>query len=146
MAKNKIKLQFGGFEEYAARLDELGGSIAEATEKALELSQKHVSEKLNTIVQENKYPAKGVYSTGDTKKSIINDAAVKWEGTTASINVGFDFKISGLNTIMLMHGTPKMKPMNGLKAAIYGNTTRKEIQAIQERVFDEEIKKIMGGE
>lgn len=145
MPKNKIKLQFGGFEEYAERLDELGGSIEEATEQALKQSQKHVAEKLKTIVQENKYPAKGLYSSGDTKKSIIENAAVKWEGTTASINVGFDFKISGLNTIFLMYGTPKMQPMTGLKNAIYGSGTKKEIQAIQEAVFSEAIKKAMEG-
>lgn len=145
MPKNKIKLQFGGFEEYAARLDELGGDIAEATEKALEQSQKHVAKKLNAIVKKNKYPAKGKYSTGDTEKSIINNSKVTWEGTKASVKVGFDFKISGLNTIFLMYGTPRMKPMAGLKNAIYGSATKKEIKAIQEEVFGEAIKKKMGG-
>lgn len=145
MPRNKIKLQFGGFEEYAERLDRLGGDIASTAEKALKQSGDHVSNKLNSAVQNSKFPAKGKYASGDTKKSIIENAAVTWEGTTASINVGFDFKISGLDTIFLMYGTPRMKPMSGLKNAIYGTATKKEIQKIQEEVFSEEIKKRMEG-
>lgn len=145
MPRNKIRLQFDGFQEYIERLDRLGGDIEAATAEALKKSQEHVAEKLETIVQSNKFPAKGKYSRGDTKQSIIDDAAVTWDGMTAAINVGFDFKTSGLTTILLMYGTPRMKPMNGLRNAIYGAKTKKEIQEIQAEVFGEAIRKIMEG-
>lgn len=145
MPRNRIRLQFDAFQEYAEQLDKLGGDIEAATAEALKQSQKHVAEKLQTAAQESKFPAKGKYSSGDTKSSIIDDAAVTWEGTTASINVGFDFKKSGLTTILLMYGTPRMKPVTGLKSAIYGAKTKKEIKEIQAEVFGEAIRRRMEG-
>ena len=44
-----------------------------------------------------------------------------------------------------MYGTPKMKPVTGLKSAIYGTKTQKEIAEIQEKVLSEAIKKVMEG-
>ena len=44
-----------------------------------------------------------------------------------------------------MYGTPRMKPVSGLKSAIYGAKTKKEIAEIQEKVLSDVIKKVMEG-
>ena len=143
MARNRIGLQVAGFEEYMAKLDEVGGKSAmkRGVEEALKESKKYV----NPLIEQamTKLPAGGRYSTGDTKRSIDKDMSVDWQGDTASIKVGFDFSESGLKSIFLMYGTPRMKPVTGLKAAVYGAKTQKEIAAIQGAALDKVIKEIM---
>lgn len=150
MARNRIGLQFDGWEDYIAKLDELGGSNAmkKGVEEALIESKKHI----NPLIEKSmaKLPAGGKYSTGDTKESIDKENKVKWSGMTGEIKVGFDFSKSGPKSIFLMYGTkvngtPRMKPVAGLKNAIYGTKTQKEIAEIQEKVLSEAIKKVMEG-
>ena len=64
---------------------------------------------------------------------------------TASVKVCFDFSKSGLTSIFLMYGTPRMKPVSGLKNAIYGAKTQKELATIQEEALQKVIKEIMEG-
>lgn len=147
MARKKIGLQFDGWEEYMDKLDRLGGSQAmkKGVEEALTESKKHVNPLIEKAVEKNKLPAKGKYSYGDTKESIDKEMSVEWSGMTGSIKVGFDFSKSGVKSIFLMYGTPKMKPVSGLKNAIYGANTQKEIAEIQEKVLSDHIKKVMEG-
>ena len=146
MARNKIGLQVKGFEDYMAKLDELGGSKAmvRGVEGALRASKQYV----NPLIEKSmaKLPAGGKYSTGNTKKSIDRDMSVDWSGMTATIKVGFDFSKSGVTSIFLMYGTPKMKPVTGLKNAVYGSKTQKELATIQEEALMKVIKRIMEGE
>lgn len=145
MARNKIGLQFEGWENYMSKLDELGGTqtMKKGVEEALIESKKHI----NPLIEKSmsKLPAKGKYSTGDTKDSIDDEMSVEWEGMTGSIKVGFDFSKSGPKSIFLMYGTPRMKPVSGLKGAIYGAKTQKEIAEIQEQKLSEVIKRVMEG-
>lgn len=145
MARNKIGLQFDGWEDYIYKLDELGGSQAmkKGVEDALIESKKHVNPLIEKAM--GKLPAGGKYSTGDTKESIDKETTVEWVTMIGEIKIGFDFKKSGLKSIFLMYGTPRMKPVSGLKSAIYGSKTQKEIAEIQEKVLSEVIKKVMEG-
>ena len=147
MARNRIGLQFKGWEEYMAKLDKLGGTqlMKEGVEEALVESKKHVNPLIEKRMAKGKLPAKGKYSTGDTEASIDDSTRVQWEGMTGSIKIGFDFSESGMTSIYLMYGTPKMKPVTGLKSAIYGAKTKKEIAEIQERVLSEVINSVMEG-
>lgn len=143
MARNRIGLQVEGFEDYMAKLDELGGTTAmkRGVEDALKVSKKHVNPLIEKAM--TKLPAGGRYSTGNTKESIDDSMTVDWQGMTASIKVGFDFSESGLKSIFLMYGTPKMKPVSGLKAAVYGAKTKREIAAIQAEALEKAIKRVM---
>lgn len=146
MARNKIGLQVKELDYYMAKLDELGSGKAmkRGVEGALKASKQHVNPLINKAMA--KLPAGGRYSTGDTKKSIDTDMNVEWEGMTGSIKVGFDFSKSGLKSIFLMYGTPRMKPVSGLKNAIYGTKTQKELATIQEEALQKVIKRIMEGD
>lgn len=146
MARNKIGLQVKELDYYMAHLDELGGSKAmkRGTEAALKASKDYVNPLIEQAMA--KLPAGGRYSTGDTKESIDKSMDIEWEGLTASIKVGFDFKKSGMKSIYLMYGTPKMSPVSGLKAAIYGAKTKKELAKIQEEALQKVILRIMEGD
>lgn len=148
MARNKIGLQVSGLEDYMAKLDEIGGTKAmkRGTEAALRASKQYVNPLIESAMASSNLPAKGQYSTGDTKHSIDQDMSVEWEGMTASIKVGFNFKESGMTSIYLMYGTPKMPPVKGLKAAIYGNKTKKQIAELQEEAIQKVILRIMEGD
>lgn len=145
MARNKIVLQVEGFEDYMNKLDKLGGS--DAMKKGVESALKSSKEYVNPLIESamKKLPAGGKYSTGDTERSIDKDNTVEWEGFTGSIKVGFDFKKSGLKSIFLMYGTPKMQPVAGLKAAIYSSKTQKQIGQIQAEELNKVIKELMEG-
>ncbi len=147
MARNKIGLQVNGFEEYMSRLDELGGSDAmkRGVESALKSSKQYVNPLINSAMATPNLPAQGKFSKGGTKESIDTNMSVEWEGMTASIKVGFNFKESGLKSIFLMYGTPKMPPVAGLKNAIYSAKTKKEIAKIQAETLDKVISRIMEG-
>ena len=148
VARKKIGLQFNGWEDYLAKLDELGGTNAmkKGVEEALIESKKHVNPLIDKAMVKSNLPAKGKYSDNEgTRKSIDDDMSVEWSGMTGSIKVGFDFSKSGMKSIFLMYGPPKQDPVSGLETAIYGNKTQKEIAEIQEKVLSNHIKKVMEG-
>ena len=144
MAKNRISLSFKGFEELAEKLDKAGGDLKKVTEKALVAGKNVVMDNLDNEVKNSNFPAHGKYSTGLTEKSIDTSETVEWNGTKATIKVGFDFKISGLRTIFLMYGTPRMKKSPKIFNAVYGAKTKKQVAEIQKEIFESEIKKIIG--
>lgn len=147
MARNKMSLQGELFEPYMAKLDELGNSAAmkRGVEGALKASKQYVNPLINAAMVSSNLPAGGRYSTGDTKQAIDNEMAVEWDGTIGGIKVGFDFKKGGLTSIFLMYGTPKMQPVAGLKNAIYGAKTQREVKQIQADALEKVIKRVMEG-
>lgn len=142
MPKNRLTLNFKGFEELYYKLDSLQGDLKKVTEEALIKSHKVVTPKIEQCM--SKLPAKGKYSTGETKLSICKTEKVEWQGMKAYIPVGFEFDKSGMKSIFLIYGTPRMKPVSGLKNAIYGSKTQKEVGKVQEEVLQRAIRKIMG--
>ena len=127
MAKNKIGLQFDGFEEMIAQFDKLG-NVKPVVEEALIKSQEHVANNLKIDMAKH-------HRTGRTESTIADDKKVDWEGFVASIDVGFDISNGGLASIFLMYGTPRMQKDTKLYNDVYGNGTRKEIGKIQEEIF-----------
>ncbi len=144
MAKHRVGMTFKGFEDLAARLDGLNGDLKKATEKALIASHEVVTKRLKKAIRKSNLPAKGKYSVGDTEKALRTDSKVEWEGMRAEIKIGFDLGDS-LRSIFLMYGTPRVKPVAGLKAAIYGSTSIKEREKKQREIFESAIKKAMEG-
>lgn len=147
MARKKVSLQSNCFEELMSKLDEIGSTDAmkKGVDGALKTSKAHINQKLHTAMQTGNLPAGGKYSTGETEASIDEDMNVEWAGTLASMKVGFDLKGSGLRSIYLMHGTPKMSPVPGLYDAIYGGATKRELGKLQTEAMNKVIKRIMEG-
>lgn len=132
MAKNKIGLQFDGLEDIIAKLEQAQGDVKGAVEETLIESKQYVTDALIRDTVPANLPAKGNYSTGDLAKSIDRDMSVKWQGLTAEINVGYDFKKSGLTSIMILYGTPRMKKSQKLYNDLYGSATKKKLAELQQ--------------
>ena len=151
MGKTKMSLSGDIFAEYADKLEKLGGNLRRAAEKALEESAEYVNKNLKNDIKSHK-------RTQQTEKSLRDEEKVKWSGTTAEIGVGFDISHGGLASIFLMYGTPKHGPVGKRPGAtghpgtkqdkklyndVYGTATKRKVQEIQEKVFAEDIEKIM---
>lgn len=136
MAK-KMRLQFSGFEEYAERLDKLGGNLKKTTEKALEATHGYITPKVEQAFREH-----DIKYSGDTGRAIIRNGSVEWNGAIASIGVGFKVSNGGLPSIFLMYGTPRIPADTDLFNSVYGSKTKKEVKALQEKIFAEEIAKL----
>lgn len=134
MAK-KMRLEFTGFEEYAERLDKLGGDLKKTTEKALIETHKLLTPKVEEAFRKH-----DVKYSHDTMKSLKKDARVEWDGSVAAIGVGFKISEGGFPSIFIMYGTPRMQPDKKVYNSIYGN--RKKVRELQERIFAEEIAKL----
>lgn len=139
--KNKLTIDFDGFDILQKRLTELGGDAKQAAENALVESHKIVTQKVTAAMVKHR-------ESGDTADAIISAPAVKWTGDTAAVDVGFDIVGGGLPSIFLMHGTqlygqPHITPDRNLYNAVYGAQTRKEIRAAQEAEYTKAVERAM---
>lgn len=147
MARNRIGLQFTGWEELIEKIDKVAGDegMKHAVEDGLKASKQHVNAKIKPVMTKSNLPAHGDYSHGGTLDSLDKNFSVDWNGPTAEIKVGFDFSKSGLKSIFLMHGTPRHKPpmaaVPGLYEAIYGKKTVSEIKRIQKEAITKYIER-----
>lgn len=137
MAK-KFGIQFDGFTELMENFDKLGGDLKAVSEDCLRAAHEIVTPKLHADMTRH-------HRTGDTEKSIIDTANVDWDGTTASIDVGFDLKHGGMPSIYLMYGTPRMPKDTKLYNDIYGSAVKKQISTKQEEILQNAIRRRLGG-
>lgn len=138
MAKKKFSLEFEGFEEMLEQFSELGTDVKPIATKALEATHSYITPQLHEKVQASNLPAKGDYSTGQSESQIIDEANIEWQGSISSVDIGFSLD-EGITPIFLIHGTPNMAAVKGLKNAIYGSKTKEEIAKIQEDIFAKEL-------
>lgn len=141
--KNKIGLQFDGLEDIINKLEKAGADSKEAVDESLKASKSYVTNALLRDTTNANLPAKGKYSTGDLAKSIDTDKTIKWSGLTAEVNVGYDFKKSGLTSIMILYGTPRMKKSQKLYNDIYGSATQKKLAEIQQETLNEIVERVV---
>lgn len=145
MAKrNTLKLTTSGFEELITKLDELGGDIMSVVEDALTQAGETIGEDTVEAVDNAYLPAKGKYSKGDTKKSVIRNPKVEWNGTIASVEVGFDYSKKGAGGFLIT-GTPRMKPDYELQKIYKKKPYMKQIEAEMIDVVQSAITEKLGG-
>ncbi len=133
----KFGLQFHGWEEMMANLDELSHfGVLEGTKKALIETHKVVTPKLEAEIRKH-------HLTGDTEKSLVREPHITVEGTLVSIDIGFDLDKGGLPSIWLMHGTPRQAPDKALYQALYGRKTAGEVAHVQYHAIKDTIDKYM---
>lgn len=141
--KRKLSIDFSNFAEYAARLEELGGSLEKTAEEALTKSKDLIDANLHDLMKRH-------HRSGHTEESLLDDAQVVWSGGEASIDIGFDIAHGGLPSIFLMYGTtvngtPRTPKDQALYDAVYGAATQRKIRKLQEQIFAEAIQKAMEG-
>lgn len=143
MAKKKNGFDTTALLKYAERLDELGGTDAlqRAAKAGMITAKREINKLVDAAMQKGNLPAGGKYSTGATKESLDESMTVEWSGNVGSLPVGFDMSKSGITHILLMHGTPKMAPVAGLKEAIYGKTAKATARKAQEEAIQKVLER-----
>lgn len=135
----RMQILFDGFEDLAAAIDRSGGDLKQAVNEALT--------KTSEVVQNNLIPAaaiyarKGIkgYATGKMYGSLITGDSVQWNGTVASVRVGFNLNNGGWHSIFVMYGTPRMAKDTRIYNAIKGTKTKKEIADVQEEIMKKHL-------
>lgn len=128
MAKNKMTIEFEGFDELLSEFKRLEGDAKAVAEEALLETQKIVAKRAANAMKKH-------HRSGRTEASIIEHSAPEWEGSTASVGVGFKIRNGGLPSIFLMYGTPRAPKDPAVYNAVYGSSTRKEIEKAQREIF-----------
>lgn len=133
-------------QKYADQLEQLGGSNAlkRATEAGMAQAKLEINKQISAAMQPGNLPAGGKYSTGETVGSISKATTPEWTGNIATLPVGFDMSKSGITSILLMYGTPKMKPAAGLYDAIYGKAAQSKARKAQEAAIKTVIERLGG--
>lgn len=143
----KMKLDTSDFDVLIKKLNELDADTKRIAEDALKAGFKHVQNNVNKVYKASNMPAQGEYSHGETEQYIIRSGTVQWNNTVAEIGVGFSLSGRGLVAQFLtygteVNGTPRMKPMRGLKAAIKGKHTLDGVRRVEEEVFMKAIREL----
>lgn len=133
----KLKFECDGFENLTKRLSDLGGNVKSTAEKALKECHKQVTNDASEAIKPHK-------NTGATEESLYTEPKVEWEGTKASIRVGFSIRKGGIASIMLMYGTPQMPKDQKLYNALAPKSKKlkDKVKQIQEDVFYKEIRRL----
>lgn len=140
MAKNN-GLDFSELNRFQEKFEKRAKDIKPYVDKSLVESHSHITQNVEGHAQKSYYPAKGKYSSGDTRESIYKNSRVTWVGDTfATVDVGFDYSKSVV-PLFLMYGTPRMRPVLELYNDFFSAQARKEIREIQrknlEKVWEE---------
>jgi len=144
MAKRKNGFDTTALMKYADQLDTLGGSDAlkRAAQAGMATAKQEINTLVKTAMQAGNLPAGGKYSTGETLESLNTDMKATWSGNIGTLPLGFDLEGSGLVSIFLTHGTPKMKPAAGLYDALYGKAAQTKARKAQEAAIKKVIERL----
>ena len=134
--KNKIGLQID-LETVISKFEKANKNVKKGIEEMLIESKQAVTQNLEKDTIKQNFPAKGIYSVGTLKESIDRTDTVDWKGMTAEIKVGYDMNVSGMESVYLLYGTPKMNKVQKLYNDIYGSRTKKIIAEIQQNKLNE---------
>lgn len=147
MAKNKFSVDFSGFEQYQRKLEQLAGgeAVKNTLNTALKETQSIIAGKVDAAMSSHN-------DTGRLQKTIIKSDPPEWTAGVGSVNVGFDItaggSYDGLPSIFLMYGTqlygqPHIKPDKNLYNAVYGAATKRQVQDVQKKAFENAITGVM---
>lgn len=136
MARKKVGLDISELEDFAARFDGYDSEFKRAIEAALLATKREINNNLQSdMVKHNQ--------THETVKSLDKEFRVNWEGNDASVKIGFRFP-SGLPSIFLMYGTPRMPKDSKLYNDVYGASIKKKAKKLQAEAMEKVLKRIGG--
>lgn len=132
---NIMKLELtDGMERMLRELDSMGENVQTIVEKTIIGAAQQIQIDTVKALDKANLPAGGRYSKGDTRRSVVSDLQVHWEGLTAWIPIGFDFEKPGAGGYLIT-GTPRMKPDAALSKMYKQKAYMKKIQDDMENVI-----------
>ena len=138
MARTILKLDTSQFDQMLRRLEKMGGDAKSAVSLALNKASEKISNDTLKALEKENLPAKGKYSQGATKESVIQNPTVEWDGMVGWIPVGFDFSKEGSGGF-LISGTPDMAPDANLRKIYKGKKYMTEVQEMIQGVIWDQI-------
>lgn len=111
---SQFQLDTAAFDRILQEIEKVDGRVDRVIESVLEDAAKKIQADTLEAAQKPNYPAGGSYAGGQTRESITTQTSVDWEGTVASVPVGFDFSKPGAGGF-LISGTPMMPPVPALR-------------------------------
>lgn len=126
---NKVACDFDGFDVLLEAIETVNHDIRPMVTETMEHAHALVTHEAAAAIQRHR-------RSGDTERSLITEPSVKWEGTTADVDVGFRIRNGGLPSIFLMYGTPRMAKDTKLYAAFKGAKIQKKIKEEQRKVME----------
>lgn len=143
-----VKLSFDTnlFDEYLEDIEKLsGGELMNAVEEGMISAKSEINNSIvQTLSKKSNLPQKGKYSDGTAIEGIDRKNEVDWYGSTAKIEVGFDWYKLGIEGQILIYGLPHQKPVRGLKALIKGAKAKKILNEEVQKAIDEAIARRLG--
>lgn len=115
------------------KLEALEKDTKQVTEEALTKAHEIVTAKAEAAV--GQLPAGGRYSRGDTAASLQRIPKIKWSGSEASVEVGFNIRKGGLPSIFMMYGTPRYMKVQAMYDAFYSSQTEGEVINAEKEIF-----------
>lgn len=137
--KQALDIDFSGLGELTEKLDELGGNIKEAIDKAMEKATREIQKDTIAALDDAYLPARGKYSTGETKKSVYRDIRVEWSGNVGTAHLGFDKSKPGAGGFLIT-GTPKMQPDQQLAKIYSQKSTSKAYEKRMKKQIEQDLK------
>lgn len=135
--RKKIGLDLSELEDYIARFEGYESELKRAIEAALLETKKEITRNLQRDMKKHR-------RTGMTEAALNKEYKVQWEGTRATVKLGFDFP-NGFPSIMLMYGTPRMNKDRKLYNDIYGAAARNKAKQLQAKAMEKVLQRIGGG-
>ena len=148
MAKNNFSLDFDGFLDLAADLDNLGnGYLKKAVDNAFTASKDYANNAVAEAMSKSRYhfDRGQKYSKGKAKASLnkVSNMPVEWNGSTASAYIGVSLK-DALEIQFLIYGTPHIQADTNLRNAIkVKGKYKKEVSKIQLEEFNKVIEEAL---
>ena len=148
MAKTNFSLNFDGFLDLAADIDNLGnGYLQQAVTNAFTASKDYVNSAVDEAMEKSPYHfnrGQG-YSRGKAKASLqfVKNMPVEWQGTVATAYIGVRLR-DALEVQFLIYGTPHLAADTNLRNAIkVKGKYKKEVSKIQLDEFTKVIKEAL---
>ena len=129
----KASIEFAGFDELMNKFNRLDMKTKEVAEEALRKGHEIMTAKAQAATAH--YPQGGHFSSGDTAKSLQTSPKITWNGTEASVPVGFDIKRGGLPSIFMMYGTPRYMKVQEMYDAFYSSQIEGEVLNAAKEIF-----------
>jgi len=148
MPKTNFDLNFDGFLDLAADLDNLGnGYLKKAVDNAFTASKDYVNGAVDAAMESSFYNFKRGqgYSRGKagTSLAVVRAMPVEWNGSVASAYIGVRLR-DALEVTFLIYGTPHLAADVNLRNAIkVKGKYKKEVSKIQLEEFTKVIKEAL---
>lgn len=148
MAKTKFDLNFDGFLDLAADLDNLGNDyLKKAVDNAFTASKDYINNAVDEAMEKSPYNFKRGqgYSRGKAGMSlaVVRDMPLEWQGNTVKAYIGVNSR-DALEVLFLIYGTPHIAADTNLRNAIkVKGKYKKEVSKIQLNEFTKVIEEAL---